>query len=392
MEVIFHPALCLHEIGQRENNEDNIYPEKGSPIPSGPSQLFLVCDGVGGAEKGEVASKIVCDIVSKYLKGLSSITALEINEAIELAETTIDTFVSKNEDVKGMATTLTLLAAHKNGIAIAHLGDSRVYHIRAGKIIHKTSDHSFVNELVSKNIITEAEALNHPKKNVVTKAIMGGKHQAPDVTQIQDVLPNDYFFLCTDGITESVTDKDLVQILSAKDSDNVQKIEAIRKKCESNSKDNHSAYLLQVKTVNAANNHAISSSGGSQIPMYAVLFALIFFTLGFFWMRSDKQEENANTLLEKNKIESSLSILDEIDVDEIEDLANIEEEKTTPNDTKQPQTIRNKSKQSQTTTNNITPTIETIPDTINVKDDTIKITIDTTTKKAIENSSLEKNL
>ena len=159
MKISLQPPLSLHEIGQRENNEDQIYPAVGSTVQFGHRQVYLVCDGVGGLDKGEIASNLTCDSIAAYLSQKETISDSVIEESIAHAETNINKYVANHKEANGMATTMTLLVIDEQGIAIAHIGDSRVYQIRGGKIIHKTFDHSFVNELIAQKIITEKEAL-----------------------------------------------------------------------------------------------------------------------------------------------------------------------------------------------------------------------------------------
>jgi len=311
--LTFHTPLCLYEIGRRETNEDSIYPPKGNSFEAGASQIYMVCDGVGGLNKGEVASEIVCNVVSQYLKEKTIVTETDINEAVLLAERQIDDYINQNIDAIGMATTFTLLASHENGITIAHIGDSRIYHFRKGKILHKTFDHSFVNELLAKNVISAQEAVNHPQRNVVTKAIAGGgEHQRPDITHLENVSKEDYFFLCSDGITESLSDENLSSILNISNLDNAQKIETIRKKCEGNSRDNHSAYLLQVKEVKTANQRIWQN----QKTMVWGLLGLLALALGAIIINIGGGTDNK---LQNDKIKNSLGILDSIDVDEMGD-------------------------------------------------------------------------
>lgn len=277
MKISLHQPQCLHEKGQRENNEDNIFPAKGSDPQDGPYQLYLVCDGVGGLAQGEVASQLTCDVISGYLLGKTKILEFDIDHAILLAEQEIDRYIQANIDALGMATTLTLLSTHDQGITVAHVGDSRIYHIRGDVLLYKTFDHSFTNELVAKKIINESEASNHPKRNIVTKAIKGGgEHQSPDFMHFRDILPGDYFFLCTDGIIESITDDDLVDILNNSNLNNLEKIETIRNKCAKYSKDNHSAYLLQIKSVEKERGASFLKTlrGDNQILIYGTIAAL----------------------------------------------------------------------------------------------------------------------
>ena len=310
---LYHPH-CLHEMGQRENNEDNVYPAKDSAPQSGAYQLYLVCDGVGGMERGEVASQITCDVIAKHLSGKDHISESDIDHAVLLAEQAIDSYIQQNIDALGMATTLTLLCTHEEGVTIAHIGDSRVYHIRAGKILHQTFDHSFVNELLAKRIISEEEALNHPKRNVVTKAIMGGgDHQVPDFHHTQQLLPGDYFFLCTDGITESVSDVELAGILNTQGWTNAQKIEAIKLKCRQHSKDNHSAYLLQVEAVKQEGfaNTITSLINDKPWQVFLGIVGIIVLVLSVFLMGSSAGNDKAIPVKkEVEKNEDKLNMLD----------------------------------------------------------------------------------
>jgi serine/threonine protein phosphatase PrpC len=253
MTIELYPPLALHEQGKREGNEDYIYPPIGSMETEEISRFFLVCDGVGGAEKGEEASRIACETFAKHLGQKAKLSEADIVEAMTLTEKAMDDYIVQHQDSTGMATTLTLVFFDDEGAAIAHVGDSRVYHIRDGEILFKTFDHSLVNELILSNIINEEQALSHPKRNVVTRAIMGGhRPTTAEFTRIVDVQEGDYFFLCTDGILESLTDALLVERLKKKDTTDKEKIEGIFTLCQQGSRDNFSAYLIKVKSANSA--------------------------------------------------------------------------------------------------------------------------------------------
>lgn len=248
MIVELHTPQALHDKGRRSENEDYIYPHSPED-QDGNGRLFVVCDGVGGAEKGEEASKIVCESFADSLDGLEQIFNHDFERALEMAEYKIDEYIESHPDAEGMATTLALLVFDREGAKIVHIGDSRVYHLRQGQILFKTADHSLVHEMVVNNIITAEEARNHPKKNVVSRAIMGrSRPTRMDQKTISDVQPGDYFFLCTDGILESVTDEYLASLLSS-EGDDAHKMAAIAEMCHQYSKDNFSGFLIRVKNV-----------------------------------------------------------------------------------------------------------------------------------------------
>ncbi len=285
MHIEIYPPHALHEKGQRLGNEDYIYPVSLDAITANQHKLFVVCDGVGGAEKGEEASRIVCESFAESLDGLDNVYAHDFERALEMAENRMDAFVEAYPDADGMATTLALLVFDIEGAKISHIGDSRVYQIRDGQVRFKTSDHSLVNEMVINNIITAEEAVTHPKRNVVSRAIMGSQRPTKmDTTLIADLKPGDYFFLCTDGILESVSDTALVSILSQSSTDE-QKMLDISKLCNEHSRDNFSAYLVCVKDViyedkspipaNEYNNAYEDTQADGMLPKWAA-YLLIF--------------------------------------------------------------------------------------------------------------------
>lgn len=241
---------ALNEIGGRSNQEDSIFPAKGEANES--TRLFLVCDGMGGHENGEVASGLVCSTFGKMFADIDheGFTVEMFLDALNEAYDALDREDPDPQSMRKMGTTLTFLHLNDNEVVVAHMGDSRVYHVRPSEqnaILYQSSDHSLVNELVRAEIITPEEALNHPRRNVITRAMqpkLDPRHKA-DVRTFNDVQAGDYFFLCSDGVLESVTNEALVEILRRDVSDE-QKIEAIKALCAASSRDNFSAYLVPV--------------------------------------------------------------------------------------------------------------------------------------------------
>jgi protein phosphatase len=250
MAIKFKKNLSLNKKGQRTNNEDNIYPN--SEANNENDALYLVCDGVGGSEKGEIASELICKHIPDYFQknNIEIASQEDIANAILYVEDMFEEYNQKNESSKGMASTLTLLHTNKNNtITIAHVGDSRVYHIRNNALIFCTQDHSLVNAWLIQGTITPEEAIDHPRKNVILRAVQGNsKRTKADVEIIADIKVGDYFFMCTDGILESISDDYLLEIL-LEDLDNEKKLEKIDTLCDKHSADNYSCYLLQVETI-----------------------------------------------------------------------------------------------------------------------------------------------
>lgn len=238
----------IHEIGQRANQEDSVFPDSGvAPVP----ELYLVCDGMGGHEGGEIASAAVCRGISSYIaSNQSPVFALEsFREALSAGYDALDA-VDNGADQK-MGTTLTFARFHQGGCLVAHIGDSKIYHVRPSqrRILYVSRDHSIVNDLILLGEITPEEAKDYPGKNIITRAMMPntGRRDKAEAKEIADVLPGDYFFLCSDGIMENHTDQDILDLCCLGMSD-LEKMEALRNNTVSN-KDNHTAMLIKVLSI-----------------------------------------------------------------------------------------------------------------------------------------------
>ena len=250
MNITLERPFAATEKGRRKNNEDYIYPL--SELVNSEQRLFMVCDGVGGAERGEVASALACDSFQTFFNTfLDEDDPSEdfINRAVHYTESRFDEYISQHPEAVGMATTMTLLYVGVSRITIAHIGDSRVYQFRGGQAIYKTDDHSLVNSWVKLGIITKDEAAVHPKKNVITRAIMGAKNSVcADVAFITDVQDGDVFFMCTDGVTECFSDEKLKNtILQERSAESIK--DGIFEYCSKESNDNFSFYILPVQSI-----------------------------------------------------------------------------------------------------------------------------------------------
>ena len=246
--------LCIHEIGQRANQEDSIFPAAGKATKD--SRLFIVCDGMGGHENGEVASQTVCESIAEYINRHfdeeTVFTKDMFNEALEYAYSQLDK-KENNKHGRKMGTTLTFLIFHKGGCMMAHIGDSRIYHVRTStkKIEYMSKDHSLVFDLFRSGEIDFDEMRVHPRKNIITRAMMPGEDNRieAEIVNTTDILPGDYFYLCSDGMVEQMDEADIVGILSSNNTDEV-KIERLIAATSEN-KDNHSAYIIKVDGVEA---------------------------------------------------------------------------------------------------------------------------------------------
>lgn len=196
---------------KRENNEDSFYYDEAQ-------QLFMVADGMGGATGGEVASKVVVDMVKNAFiqREYDNIKAFLINIIAE-ANTRVLAIAEEHQKISGMATTLTLAKLHKGEIVVANVGDSRTYLIRDGEISRLTFDHSAAEELFRDGIITAAEAKVHPNKNVLTRAVGGDIIIDVDIRQLA-YQSGDTLLLCSDGLTKVFDDDEILDIMLGKKS------------------------------------------------------------------------------------------------------------------------------------------------------------------------------
>lgn len=199
----------------RKNNEDTIYI---SPSHS-PLNLYIVADGMGGHKAGEIASGYSVEIFTDFIK---SRTEEEINadnlldtivEGIQLCNTKLYEKSKESESFEGMGTTFTCAAVEKDTLYIAHVGDSRAYMCRKGELKQLTRDHSFVMEMVKQGKLTLEEAHNHPNRNVITRAVGSEKTILVD-TVIEKLEPEDKILLCSDGLTNMVSDTQIAEILN----------------------------------------------------------------------------------------------------------------------------------------------------------------------------------
>jgi len=225
--------------GQRPYNEDSFF-------LNADQHFYMVCDGVGGSNRGDIASKKACEYFSEFLERTGDFSENGMEEALQYTERKFDEYIEHNPDTKGMATTLTVLKFLSGNAIIGHIGDSRVYQIRNGEILFKTQDHSFVNELVASGFLTSEEAKVHPKRNKITRAIQSTEFSTLiDVNVLDDIFPGDYFMLCSDGILESVDDDFIKeQFVSGNTLENIR--EKISEICAANSNDNYTAVLLKI--------------------------------------------------------------------------------------------------------------------------------------------------
>lgn len=249
MKIEIYQPQAIWELGQRNNQEDSIFPAFGEATDD--DRLFILCDGMGGHEHGEVASQTVCKAMSDTLLSLSkqSFTDDDLLDALQTAYRQLDCL--DNSHLRKMGTTLCLLYFHQGGLTAAHIGDSRIYHIRPkeNRILFQSRDHSLVYDLYQAGEISYEEMRTSLQKNIITRAIQPGEENRvrPAIVHIADIQPGDYFYICSDGMLEQMDNDELCRLLSTDGSDEKKRMQLIA--ATSDNKDNHSAYLIHIKEV-----------------------------------------------------------------------------------------------------------------------------------------------
>jgi len=174
--------------------------------------LFCVADGMGGAQAGEVASRLAAAAVEDVVDQGGRSGPERVTSLIQEANRRVYERASVDPTVSGMGTTMTVALLEERGVTIGHVGDSRAYLVRAGVLKQLTEDHSLVNELVKSGKLSREEAEQHPQRSVITRAL--GTDPDVDVDAFTvDAQPGDLFLICSDGLTSMVDNEEILTLL-----------------------------------------------------------------------------------------------------------------------------------------------------------------------------------
>ena len=206
--VIHYSAAATSDRGRKRSSNEDAF---GFSVEHG---AYLVCDGMGGAAAGEVASALAVDEMMSLLKGRAADAPLPetAEQAISTANEAIFQRAQNNTHLSGMGTTLVALVADGDRAWMLNVGDSRGYRLRDGRLEQITVDHSLVEEQVRSGRMDQAEALRSPLRNVITRALGTQPTVTPDVFPL-DIEPGDLFLLCSDGLTRELSDDLLESML-----------------------------------------------------------------------------------------------------------------------------------------------------------------------------------
>ncbi len=208
-------AYAKSDVGKvREMNQDDYYISESLDEV----QLYLLADGMGGYNGGEIASKLAIQTAKSYIennfgeinKDKDSIIQL-VGSAMEYANMVVFEKSKESKELEGMGTTLEICLIYNNKAFIGHVGDSRIYRIRKDFIRKLTQDHSYVQKLVKDGTITQEEAVHHPQKNMLMKALGCNAFVEPDV-MVRGFLKEDIYVMCSDGLTNMVPQEEIYRI------------------------------------------------------------------------------------------------------------------------------------------------------------------------------------
>lgn len=183
--------------------------------------LVAVADGMGGHAAGEVASRIAITTLARESeiftkKDVDTDSADDLfSSSLNLIDATISEYSIENPELAGMGTTLSALLLRDSGIAVLHVGDSRIYRLRGNTFEQITTDHTVIQELLEQGTITESDIATHPQRSVLTHVLMGDGRNIPSLS-IYEAKVNDRYLLCSDGLNAVVSDKDMKAILKDK--------------------------------------------------------------------------------------------------------------------------------------------------------------------------------
>lgn len=239
-------AFGASDIGKnRQLNEDSYYLSK----PEDQIHLFIVADGMGGYNGGEIASSLAVNaarnyIISNFEKAKDDRYSLLnlVKSSSQYANMVVYDKAKKSEDLRSMGTTLEVCLIYENKAFISHIGDSRIYRIRKEFMRKLTKDHSYVQQLVDEGRITKEESMNHPKKNMLVKALGCTEYIEPD-SMVKGFIKGDIILMCTDGLTNMVKEEEIFRILKKEHSNPSE--ELIKKANELGGLDNITAIIIK---------------------------------------------------------------------------------------------------------------------------------------------------
>lgn len=202
--ITFRSAVGSDVGLERSVNEDSVYASK---------HLVAVADGMGGQAGGDVASSIVIECLARMDRSRNRILLADLQEAVEKANRKIHKTAERDPRLTGLGSTLTAMSIEGRRMSLAHIGDSRAYVFRNGRLRQLTVDHTYVQGLVDDGRITLEQAAEHPDRSALTRVLNGRKGSRPDLF-VHNARPLDRYLLCTDGLSGLVDEREIEQLIA----------------------------------------------------------------------------------------------------------------------------------------------------------------------------------
>lgn len=239
-------AFAKTDVGKaRDMNQDYYYISS----PEDPLKIYILADGMGGYNGGEIASKLATTTALSYIQSNFEDTPKEredilklVKSAMEYANMVVYEKSKEQKELEGMGTTLEVCLIYNNKLYLGHVGDSRIYRLRGEFFRKLTHDHSYVQKLVKDGTITQEEADHHPKKNMLMKALGCTAFVEPDVT-VKGFIKDDIVLICSDGLTNMVEEQEIYNILKKEGTLAAEKL--VEKANENGGYDNITAIVIR---------------------------------------------------------------------------------------------------------------------------------------------------
>jgi len=279
------------DVGRKRTANEDYYGSFSGEFGS----LIIVCDGVGGVKGGTIASRKTVETIKSHFDSLSSKydPQIELKNALDKADQVLKQIAAESEELRELGSTAVVLLIKDAFAYVAHIGDSRLYLIRGNKINQITTDHSLVQEMLKAGLINEEQAKTHPKKNIITRALgpQGGSN--PDITIPIEIYKDDYFILCTDGLTGYVNDEELLKFVT----ENTPQEACIKLVSLANERGGKDNITVQVVKVINGKKYTISKKINKKVlrvfslftAVIALLIGLFLFTQSEFFIKNIKK-------------------------------------------------------------------------------------------------------
>jgi serine/threonine protein phosphatase PrpC len=254
-------SAAVSHVGKiRANNQDSGYAG---------TYLFVVADGMGGHAGGDVASAIAVHRISEVDQKFTSAhdAAFALHSALIAANSLLAETVFEHDELTGMGTTVSGLIRVDAEIAMAHIGDSRIYRFRKGKLEQVSIDHTFVQRLVDSGRITPEEAAVHPRRSVLMR-VLGDVDAAPEIdTKVFDTLPGDRWLICSDGLSSYVTDDKMEHVLQTVPSAQDAAERLIKESLDQGAPDNVTVVLVDIDESGDSSHQPPITVGSAASPL-----------------------------------------------------------------------------------------------------------------------------